>query len=389
MAKVFLKKKISNRIADGHPWIFKNEIGDVVGDALPGGIVDVFSSNGSFVGKGYFNAQSQIQIRLLTRKQIAIDDHFFQQKIEKAWQYRCQLGYTKNCRLVYGESDDLPGLIIDKFNDYFVIQIFTLGMELWKTTIVNAINQIFKVKGIYERNDVPVRSLEGLAQQKGLLSAPFETTISIAENNVQFFVDLEQGQKTGFFLDQQDNRKSIANLVKDKEVVDIFCYTGAFALHAAKNGAKKVWGIDYNENAIALAQKNAALNAVSDICNFECKNGFDQLKLWVKEGKQTDMVILDPPAFAKSKEQMDKAIAAYKEINLRAMKLIIKGGFLVTSSNSPLVNADLFLKTIQEAALDAKRQIKQISLHSQSADHPIIWSMPNTQYLNFLILQVN
>ncbi len=388
MAKVFLKKKISNRIAEGHPWIYKNEIGDVVGEVLPGDIVDVFSSNGSFVGCGYYNPNSQIQIRLLSHQHEEINDAFFQNKIQKAWAYRQVLGYTENCRLVFGEADELPGLIIDKFNDYFVLQIHTLGMEQWKASIVNAIQNIFKVKGIYERNDVPVRTLEGLEIKKGFLTEAFDTTITIQENDIQMLVDIENGQRTGYYLDQQDNRKLFSTLAKDKEVLDVFCYTGAFAIHAAKQGARKVWGIDYVPDAIKLAQKNAALNAVSDICNFECRNGFDVLKAWVKENKQVDIVILDPPAFAKHKDSMDKAISGYKEINLRAMKLIKKGGFLVTCSNSNLLRSDLFLKTLQEAALDAKRQIKQVVMQSQSADHPIIWTMPNTQYLKFLILQV-
>lgn len=389
MAKIFLNKKISNRIADGHPWIFNNEIGEEKGEYQPGDIVEVFSSKGSFVGKGYINPASQIKVRLLTRKQEEINAAFFLDKLEKAWQYRQRLGYIENCRLIFGEADGLPALIIDKFNDYFVIQTMALGIERWKTEIVQAINTIFKPKGIYERNDVPVRELEGMQQVKGFLSDPFDTKIIINENGLQFHVDIENGQKTGYFLDQQDNRRAIAPVVRDADVLEAFCYTGTFSNHAAKYGAKNVTGLDISDKAIETAKRNAALNGFSDICDFQCVNAFDVLKKWVVEGKRFDTVILDPPAFTKSRANISKAVTGYKEINLRGMKLLKPGGFLVTASCTNLVSPDLFLKTIEAAAKDAKKQIRQVTWQTQAADHPIIWSVPNTQYLKFLIIEVN
>lgn len=389
MAKVFLRKKISSRIADGHPWIFGNEIGDEEGSYAPGDIVDVFSSNGSFVGKGYINPASQIKVRLLTRNvEEEIDENFFLQKIEKAWQYRQRLGYTDNCRLVFSESDELPALIIDKFNDYFVVQILALGMELWKPAIIKAIETLFSPKGIYERNDVPVRELEGLSQVKGFLSAPFDTNIILQEHGLKFHVDLVNGLKTGYFLDQHDNREAIRQVVQDAEVLEAFCYTGTFGMHAARYGARSVLGLDINDFAIETARRNAALNGLEHICSFEQVNAFDVLKVWVKEGRRYDTVILDPPAFTKSKENIQKAITGYKEINLRGMKLLRPGGFLVTASCTNLISPQLFLQIIEMAAKDAKRRIRQVSWQTQAADHPIHWSIPNTQYLKFLIVEV-
>lgn len=389
MAKIFLNKKISSRIADGHPWIFNNEIGDEVGAYEPGDIVEVFSSNGSFVGKGYINPLSQIKVRLLTRKQEEINDEFFVHKIQKAWAYRQRLGYVENCRLIFGEADDLPALIIDKFNDYFVIQTMALGIERWKGAIVKALQTVFKPKGIYERNDVPVRELEGMEQVKGFLSDPFDTNIIINENGLKFHVDIVNGQKTGYFLDQQDNRRAIAPVVKDAEVLEAFCYTGTFANHAAHYGAKSVLGLDISDKAIDTARRNAELNGFSDICSFECVNAFDVLKKWVKEGRRFDTVMLDPPAFTKSRANIQKAVTGYKEINLRGMKLLKPGGFLVTASCTNLVPPDMFLKTIEAAAKDAKKQIRQVTWQTQAADHPIVWNVPNTQYLKFLIVEVN
>ena len=389
MPKVILNKKISNRVLNGHPWIFGNEINSVEGAAAGGDIVEVITHDKKFVGKGYFNPRSQIQVRLLTRnRQEEINDSFFFRQLQQAWQYRKELGYMENCRLVFGEADGLPQLIIDKFNDYFVIQTLALGIDVWKPAIVSALIKIFQPKGIYERNDVPVRELEGLPQQKGFLSAPFDTQIVIRENGLQFYVDIENGQKTGYFLDQQDNRRAIQHIVKGAEVLGTFTYTGTFEIHAAHYGAKSVLGLDISESAVQQAVLNAALNGYQDICRFECVNAFDVLKLWGKEGRQYDVVMLDPPSFTKSRENIQKAIAGYKEINLRGMKLIRPGGFLVTSSCTNLIHADLFLDIIQMAAKDARRKLRQVCFQSQSADHPIIREWENTQYLKFLIVQV-
>ncbi|HEX7846202.1 MAG TPA: class I SAM-dependent rRNA methyltransferase [Chitinophagaceae bacterium] len=397
MNKVFLKRKISPRVANGHPWIFNNEVDSVqdpagtsVIDTIEAGsTVEVFSHDKKFVGKGYINPKSQILVRLLTRdKKDEINEQFFHDRIAQCWEYRKKIGYIENCRLVFGEADSLPQMIIDKFNDYFVIQTLAYGMDVWKPAIVAALNKIFKPKGIFERNDVPVRELEGLPQQKGFLSAPFDTKIIINENGLKFHVDIENGQKTGYFLDQQDNRRAIQHIVKGADVLGAFTYTGTFEIHAAHYGAKSVLGLDISENAVQQANKNAALNGLENICRFETANAFDVLKQWGKEGKQYDVVMLDPPAFTKSRETIQKAITGYKEINLRGMKLVKPGGFLVTSSCTNLVDPELFLSIIDMAAKDARRKIRQVCFQAQAADHPIIWNLENTQYLKFLIVQV-
>lgn len=392
MKSLFLNKNIGNRVENGHPWIFENEINR--GKALdaaakPGEIVNVFSHDKKFIGKGYVNPQSQIMVRLLTRdKEEVIDDAFFYRKIAQAWAYRQALGYIENCRLIFGEADELPQLIVDKFNDYFVIQTLALGIDIWKPSIVKALETIFSPKGIYERNDVPVRELEGMVQHKGFLSAEFDTNIIIEENGIKLKVDIANGQKTGFFLDQQDNRRAIQHIVKGADVLGAFCYTGSFEISAAHYGAKSVLGIDISQTAIDTCNQNAALNNVVNICRFECVNAFDVLKEWTKEGKQFDVVMLDPPSFTKNRSTLDKAVGGYKEINLRGMKLVKPGGFLVTSSCTNLVKPELFLDIIQMAAKDAKRRIRQVVFNAQSADHPIIRGQENTHYLKFLIVQV-
>ena len=385
----------------GHPWIFANEVnrGKALNTAAKAGeIVEVYTHDKKFIGKGYANPQSQIMVRLLTRdKNETINESWFLKKIEQAWQYRKKIGYSENCRLVFGEADDLPQLIIDKFNDYFVVQTLALGIDLWKPAIVKAIEAIFSPKGIYERNDVPVRELEGLQQQKGFLSVEFDTNIIINENacpdgsagrSIKFNVDIANGQKTGFFLDQQDNRKAIQHIVKDADVLGAFCYTGSFEISAAFYGAKQVLGLDISQNAIDMCNKNAALNGLQDKCEFICVNAFDVLKNWTKENRQWDVVMLDPPSFTKSRSSIDKAIAGYKEINLRGIKLVKPGGFLVTSSCTNLVQPELFLDTIYAAAKDAKRKLRQVVFNAQSADHPIIRGQEYTHYLKFLIVQI-
>ena len=388
MTKVYLNRKINQRIALGHPWIYNNEVDRIAGPVEAGDIVEVYFFDGQLAGRGYINPASQIIIRLLTRKREDITAGFFHQKIQEAWDYRKHLGYTENCRLVFGEADGLPALIIDKFNDYFVIQTLSLGIEVWKEAIVASLKNIFNPKGIYERNDVPVRELEGLTQIKGFLSDPFPTEIIINENDLQFYVNIETGQKTGYFLDQQDNRRAIQHIVKGADVLGAFTYTGTFEIHAAHYGAKSVLGIDISESAVAQANKNAALNKLDHIVKFEAMNAFDVLKNWGKQGKKYDVVMLDPPAFTKSRNNIDKAITGYKEINLRGMQLIKNGGFLVSSSCTNLVSPELFLETIEMAAFDAKKRIRQVTYQSQSSDHPIIWGMENTHYLKFLIVEV-
>jgi len=388
MKKVVLNRKISNRVVSGHPWIFSNEI-DLMDDALEAGdIADVYTYDHKFVGRGYFNPVSMIPIRLLTRnKAEEINAAFFHRRILEAWEYRKKIGYTENCRLIFGEADGLPQLIIDKFNDYFVLQTLALGIDKWKNEIVAALENIFSPKGIYERNDVGVREMEGMEQKKGFLSNPFDTKIPIVENGLKFLVDIEKGQKTGYFLDQRDNRRAIEHIVKGADVLGAFCYTGTFEIHAASYGAKHVLGLDISENAVAQARENAALNQLDNI-SFQAINAFDALKQWSKEDKKWDVVMLDPPSFTKSRENVQNAIGGYKEINLRGMKLLKPGGFLVTSSCTNLVQPDVFYQTIEMAAKDAKRNLRQVVFQSQSADHPIIRGLENTNYLKFLIVQV-
>lgn len=389
MTKVILNRKIAPRIANGHPWIFANEVNRVEGEATGGDVVEVYFHDNKFAGKGYYNPQSQIAVRLLTTdNKTEVNEAFFLKKIQACWAYRQRIGYSENCRLVFGEADGLPQLIIDKFNDYFVLQTLALGIDVWKPAIVKALQTVFNPKGIYERNDVPVRELEGLPLHKGFLLEPFDTDIIINENGLQFYVDIAAGQKTGYFLDQRDNRRAIQHIVKGANVLGAFTYTGTFEIHAAHYGAKSVLGLDISEAAVAQANKNAALNGLQGVVKFEPANAFDVLKQWTKEGRQYDVVMLDPPAFTKSRATLQKAITGYKEINLRGMKLVRPGGFLVTSSCTNLVGPELFLQTIEMAAKDARRKLRQVTFQSQAQDHPIIWGMENTNYLKFLIVQV-
>ena len=398
MKSIILNKNISRRVESGHPWIFANEVNtgkEKDTAAQPGEIVDVFTFDKKFIGRGYYNPQSQISVRLLTRdRNENIDDTFFYNKIKRAWDYRQKLGYAENCRLIFGEADDIPQLIIDKFNDYFVIQTLALGIDVWKPSIVKALNEIFTPRGIYERNDVPVRELEGMEQHKGFLSNEFNTDIIIQENagdgkgGIKMHIDIAKGQKTGYFLDQQDNRRAIKNIAKDADVLGAFCYTGSFEISAAHYGAKSVLGLDISQDAIDMCNKNAVLNGLEKICTFQCVNAFDALKNMTKEEKRWDVVMLDPPSFAKNRGSVDKAVAGYKEINLRGIKLVKPGGFLVTSSCTNLVKPELFYDIILMAAKDAKRRIRQVVFSAQSADHPIISGQENTHYLKFLIVQV-
>jgi 23S rRNA (cytosine1962-C5)-methyltransferase len=389
MIDVQLKRKITPRVANGHPWIFSNEVDKVTGSPAGGEIADVFTHDKKFIGRGYINPKSQILVRLLTReRQDVINDDFFTRRITQCWEYRKKIGYTENCRLVFGEADSLPQLIIDKFNDYFVVQTLALGIDRWKPAIVETIQRLFNPRGIYERNDVPVRELEGMPQQKGFLSNEFDTKIIINENGLKFYVDIENGQKTGYFLDQQDNRRAIRHIVKDADVLGAFTYTGTFEIHAAHYGARSVLGLDISDNAVKQATQNAVLNKMQNIVQFQAANAFDILKQWSREARKYDVVMLDPPAFTKSRETIQKAITGYKEINLRGMKLVRPGGFLVTSSCTNLVSPELFLQIIDMAAKDAKRRIRQVVFQTQSPDHPVVAGIDTTQYLKFLIIEV-
>lgn len=389
MATVILNRKTPDRTIVGHPWVYRTEIDHIEGEYKPGNIVDVIDKNKRFIGKGYINLKSMISIRLLTRKDEEIDEEFFRKRISDAWEYRKKvMDDLSSCRIIYGESDFLPALVVDKFGDYLVAQFLSLGMDIRKDMIVTLLEEIIKPKGIFERDDVPVREIEGLEQKKGYLRGFFEPIQIFTENGIRFYVDIENGQKTGYFLDQKENRASIAKYVNGARVLDCFCHTGSFAVHAAHYGAKEVTAVDISDDALAMAEKNARLNSLKDRISFVCANVFDLLRQYVNEGKSYDAVILDPPAFTKSKNTVDSAVKGYKEINLRALKLINPGGFLITASCSQHISPELFRDVILDAAVDAKRCIRLVEERSQAKDHPILPGVPETRYLKFLIFQV-
>ncbi len=388
MKKIFLEKGRGERNFQGHPWIFDNEIQNNESGIIPGEIVSVFDCRKKFIGTGYYNPKSKITVRLLSFTEEIIDRDFFFRKIKNCIEYRKRLGYQANCRLVFGEGDFLPGLVVDKFEDVLVLQILTLGIAKWKQEIIDALNELLHPSGIYERSDVPVRKLEGIEDEKGFLTSPFETNFNIDECGVKFNIDVAQGQKTGFFLDQKENRNALQNIVAGANVLDCFCYTGSFSLFSAKYGAQQVTGLDISENAISLAQKNAALNGMEKICSFKSANAFDVLPQLAREKKKYDVIILDPPAFTKNRSGTASATRGYKEINLRAMQLLNPGGFLLSFSCSHFMTPDLFFNAIYDAATDAKKKIRQVEMLCQSKDHPVIWQIPETNYLKGFVMQV-
>ncbi|SMC28366.1 23S rRNA (cytosine1962-C5)-methyltransferase [Clostridium acidisoli DSM 12555] len=387
--KFYLIKRKNILAENGHSWIFSNEIDGYDGEYTNGDIVESYTYDGKFLGKGYINDQSQIAIRLLTRDiDEEINRDFFKKKLNNAWEYRKKVIDTSSCRFVFGEADFLPGLIIDKFEDYYVIQSLALGIDKYKDIIVDLLVSDYGAKGIYERSDARVREKEGLALTKGFLTEPFNTMVQIIENGVKYYVDIADGQKTGFFLDQKENRKSIHKIVKDAEVLDCFTHTGSFALNAGIAGAKSVLGIDISEHAVEFCRKNAELNGLSHRVKFECHNAFDILREWSDEGKTYDVVILDPPAFTKSRDTIKSAKRGYKEINLRGIKLVKENGYLVTCSCSHFMNPELFKETISAAAKDAGRLLRQVEFRTQAPDHPILWTSDESYYLKFYIFQV-
>ncbi|KNY26615.1 class I SAM-dependent rRNA methyltransferase [Pseudobacteroides cellulosolvens] len=388
MAKAYLVKSKEKRVEYGHPWIFKSDIEKIDGDFIGGDVVDVYSSKNKFLGKGFINPKSQITIRMLTYEDESIDYGFLYKRISDAWEYRKKVADPLSCRVVFAESDFLPALIVDKFSDYLVVQTLALGIDRYKEQIVDILNDIIKPAGIFERNDVPVRELEGLDQKKGYLSKEFNTKVLMVENGVKFNVDLENGQKTGFFLDQKENRASIKPFVKDAKVLDCFCHTGSFALHAGYYNAKSVLGIDISEHASQFAYENASLNGLENVCRFETANTFDKLREFYDNKERFDTIVLDPPAFTKTKGAVEGAVRGYKEINLRAMKIIESGGYLITCSCSHHVDPDLFMDIIYSSAIDAKRKVRLVEYRTQAKDHPILLASPETQYLKCAILQI-
>jgi 23S rRNA (cytosine1962-C5)-methyltransferase len=388
MAKIILSPLKNRRIENGHPWVYDNEVSDIQGEIIQGEIVEVYTHKKKFVGKGYANPRSHILVRLLTTDlKEAINKDFFKRRIRQAYEYRKKLGYQDSFRLVFGEADFLPALVIDKFGDYFSLQTLAFGIDQFKNDIVEVLGEMFSPKGIYERNDVPVRELEGLSQVSGFLDKSFDTQVIIKENNFHILIDIANGQKTGYFLDQTANRAAIAPFVSQATVLDCFSHTGSFAVHAAGYGAKRVTAVDISEVAIHTAKENARLNSLTNI-DFVVANAFDLLKAWTKEGRQFDVVILDPPAFTKTRGNIDNALRGYKEINLRGMKLVKKGGFLITCSCSHFIKPDIFKKVIYDAAVDAGKIVREVLYKPQGNDHPILWNVEETLYLKFYVLQI-
>lgn len=384
---VYLRRGREQRVLGGHPWIFRSDIEreDGAADGLP---VRVLTSAGRFLAMAVYNPRSQISLRILSRRDEPIDGAFIRGRVRRAVDYRRRFADLNSCRLIFAESDGLPAVIADKFGDVIVVQILCLGMERFKADIVDALAQELSPRGVYERNDVPVRELEGLSQQTGLLWGEVPDRVEMQENGVRFLVDVKEGQKTGFFLDQKENRAAIAPFVPGMRVLDCFTHTGSFALHAARYGAAEVTGVDISEHACACALENARLNGVEDRVRFECANAFDFLRAHQTAGEQYDVVILDPPAFTKTRSAVEGALRGYKEINLRGMKLTRDGGFFVTCSCSQHVTPDLFRGMLMDAQKDAHVQLRQIEWRTQGRDHPILLASPETQYLKCGIFQV-
>ncbi len=384
---IYLRRGREQRVLGGHPWVFRSDIEreDGAADGLP---VRVLTSAGRFLAMAVYNPRSQISLRILSRRDEPIDGAFIRGRVRRALDYRRRFADLNSCRLIFAESDGLPAVIADKFGDVIVLQILCLGMERFKGDIVDALAQELSPRGIYERNDVPVRELEGLTQQTGLLFGEVPDRVEMQENGVRFLVDVKEGQKTGFFLDQKENRAAIAPFVSGMRVLDCFTHTGSFALHAAHYGAADVTGVDISEHACACALENARLNGVEDRVRFECANAFDFLRAHQTAKEQYDVVILDPPAFTKTRSAVEGALRGYKEINLRGMKLTRDGGFFITCSCSQHVTPDLFRGMLLEAQKDARVQLRQIEWRTQGRDHPILLASPETQYLKCGIFQV-
>ena len=387
MAKITLRKTRETRVRGGHPWIYASEIERVEGEFENGDIVDVADFRGKFIGRGFYNPQSQISLRILTRNDEPCDRDFFAKRISDAWEYRKLWCDPNSCRLIYSESDFLPGLVVDKFGDVLVMQSLSLGIDRIKDMLCDLLMEIVKPMGIWERSDVPVRRLEGMQQTTGLLRGEVPDLVDMVENGIHFQVDVKNGQKTGFFLDQKENRAALAPICKDAKVLGCFCHNGSFSLHAAKFGAKSVLGVDISEEALEVARENARMNNLTNV-TFEAHNCFDHLRELTDANEQFDVVILDPPAFTKNKAALESALRGYKEINLRGLKLVRPGGFLVTCSCSQHVLTDAFQDMVNQAARDAKKRIRLVEYRTQAKDHPILPQSIETKYLKCMILQV-
>ncbi|MDY4693801.1 MAG: class I SAM-dependent rRNA methyltransferase [Blautia sp.] len=393
-AVVTLKKGEGRILKSGGMWIFDNEIDSIMGSFVNGDIVLIHDFDGYPLGKGFINTNSKISVRLLTRdERKEIDEVFFEQRIRDAWEYRKKVVDTGSCRIIFAEADFLPGLIVDKFSDVLVVQSLALGIDRFKTIIVEIIKKILaqdgiNIRGVYERSDVKVRSQEGMELVKGFIGPEFPTLVNIEENGVKYQVDVKDGQKTGFFLDQKYNRLAIQKLCKGARVLDCFTHTGSFALNAGIAGASEVIGVDASQLAVDQAKENARLNGLSDRVRFICRDVFELLPELEEKGEKYDVVILDPPAFTKSRSSVKNAVKGYREINLRAMKLVKDGGFLATCSCSHFMDYELFTKTIGQAARNVHKRLRQVEYRTQAPDHPVLWSADESYYLKFYIFQV-
>ena len=394
VAIVTLKKGEGRTIKAGGAWVFNNEIETITGRFHNGDLVIVHDFDGYPMGKGYINQNSKIRVRLLTRHvNQEIDESFFQMRLQNAWNYRKDTVDTSSCRLVFGEADFLPGIVIDKYEDVLVMECLTLGMERYKEQLANLMKQILQkdgiqIRGVYERSDAKEREKEGLSRVKGFIGAEFDTNVEITENGVRYMVDVVNGQKTGFFLDQKYNRLAIQKLCKGKRVLDCFTHMGTFALNAGIAGASEVTGLDISEFAVEQATENAKRNSLSDTVTFRAANVLDELPKLAAAGEKYDVVILDPPAFTKSRQATKNAIKGYREINMKGLKLVKDGGYLATCSCSHFMTQELLAKTIREAARATHKRLRQVEFRTQAADHPILWAAGESYYLKFFIFQV-
>ena len=393
-AAVILKKGEGRTLKAGGAWIFDNEIDKVEGTPEDGSLVEVRDFDGYGMGTGFYNSRSKIRVRMISRKAgQPIDRDFLRMRVQNAWDYRKKTVDTSSCRIIFGEADFLPGLVVDKFSDVLVVQSLALGIDRMKEEILSLLVEVLRadgveIRGIYERSDAKVREQEGLPRQKGFIGAEFPTRVQIVENGVRYEVDVEDGQKTGFFLDQKYNRLAIQRLCRDARVLDCFTHTGSFALNAGIAGASSVLGVDASQLAVDQARINAELNGLSDRVQFQCADVFDLLPELERQGEQFDVVILDPPAFAKSRASVKNATRGYRDINLRGMKLVRDGGYLATCSCSHFMTYELFTQTIAQAARSAHVRLRQVEYRTQAPDHPILWAADESYYLKFYIFQV-
>ena len=393
-AIVTLKKGEGRTVKAGGLWIYDNEIASIAGTFDNGDIVEVHDFDGFALGRGFINMASKIRIRLMTRKagqEINMD--FIRMRVQNAWNYRKQVVETDCCRLIFGEADFLPGIVIDKFSDVLVVESLALGIDRMKDQIVEAAKQVLaadgiRIRGVYERSDAKVREQEGMTRQKGFLGEAFDTNVSIEENGVKYMVDVQNGQKTGFLLDQKYNRQAVRRFCKGAAVLDCFTHTGSFALNAAQAGADSVLAVDASKTGIEQAQLNAKLNGLEERVAFVCEDVFELLPELERQGRQFDVVILDPPAFTKSRNSVKNAVKGYREINVRGMKLVKDGGFLATCSCSHFMPPELFAQTIGQAARNAHKRLRQVEFRTQAPDHPILWAAQESYYLKFYIFQV-